>query len=212
MVDPALYAAYLGVTVLMVVTPGPANLFSIAVGASRGRRAVLAAVLGMNLGTVIWLTAAGLGLAAVALATPGLFRIMALAGGAYLAWIGGRTLLAALRGGASAPHMTRAVGRRAFRDGMMVQVSNPKALLHILVILPPFLDPSRPVGPQLAVLGATGVALDLVVMTAYGFSGAALARRMTADRFQRGFAVASGLLFLVIAALVVTSSWQPQLR
>lgn len=187
----------------MVVTPGPANLFAVAVGARLGRRAVLAAVVGMNLGTVVWLAAAGLGLAAVALATPGLFRGLALAGGAYLAWIGARTLLAARRGEARAPHAARAVGRRAFRDGMMVQLSNPKALLHTTVILPPFLDLSRPVPPQVAVLGATGIVLDLAVMTAYGFSGAAIARRMNGEQFQRGFAVASGLLFLVIALLIV---------
>ncbi len=190
----------------MVVTPGPANLFAIAVGARLGRRAVLAAVLGMNLATVVWLVAAGLGLSALARATPGLFRAMALAGGAYLAWLawlGARSLIGAWRGDAREAHAARAVGRRAFRDGLMVQLSNPKALLYTTVVLPPFLDLSHPVPPQVAVFGATGVVLDVVVMTAYGFSGAAIARRMNGERFQRGFAAFSGLMFLAIAALIV---------
>ena len=84
----------------------------------------------------------------------------------------------------------------------MVQMSNPKALLFTTVVLPPFLDPARPVMAQVAVLAGTTILGDILAMTAYGFGGAALAQRMDAPRFQRGFAVFTGVL-LIAAALII---------
>ena len=64
-VDPSLYLAFLAVMAVMAITPGPANLFAVAVGASRGRGAVLAAVAGMNTATLVWFGAAAVGLGGV---------------------------------------------------------------------------------------------------------------------------------------------------
>lgn len=187
----------------MVVTPGPANLFAIATGAERGRRAVLAAVAGMNLATVVWVSAAGLGLGALALNFPGAFRAMAFIGAAYVAWLGLRALWSAGRAGAAPDHAIAAAPPGAsFREGFIVQMSNPKALLFTTVVLPPFLDPARPVFTQVAVLAGTTILGDVIAMTAYGFGGVALARRMEAPRFRRGFSVFTGLLLIVAALLI----------
>ncbi len=201
-VDPARYAAYLGVMSVMVVTPGPANLFAIATGAHGGRTAVLRAVAGMNLASLVWIGGAALGLAALARALPAFFHAMAYVGAAYVAWLGLRALWAA-RGEASpvAQGPARA-GRSAFRDGFAVQISNPKALLFTTVVLPPFLDPARPLTGQLAVFAATVVVMDVAVMTAYGVGGAAIAARMTEPGFRRGFAVFTGALLLTAAVLI----------
>ena len=79
-VDPERYAAFLGVMAVLAVTPGPANLFSIANGMARGRRAVVVGVLGMSLATLVWFTAAALGLGALVLAFPEAFRLIAVGG------------------------------------------------------------------------------------------------------------------------------------
>jgi len=204
-VDPARYAAYLSITAVMVVTPGPANLFAIATGATRGRAAVLAAVAGMNLANLVWYAAAGLGLGALALAFPQVFRLLAFAGAAYVAWLGLRALLAAWRGeaGHEAAHAAAPRRRRpALIDGLIVQGSNPKALLFTTAVLPPFIDPARPLAPQMVLFAAAGIAGDLAAMTAYGFGGAALARRMEEPAFRRGFGVFTGLLLLAAATLI----------
>ena len=202
-VDPARYAAYLGVASVMVATPGPANLFAIATGASRGKRAVLAAVIGMNFGSLVWLAAAGLGLGALARTFPFAFRLMAYGGAAYLAWLGLKALLAAFQGEGALGHAPTLGRHSAFREGFMVQLSNPKALLFITAILPPFLDTSRPMWGQIAVFAATTVFMDLVAKTAYGFGGAALAVRMSQPKFRRGFQVFTGLLLMSAALLIL---------
>jgi threonine/homoserine/homoserine lactone efflux protein len=201
-VDPARFAAYLSVTAVMVVTPGPANLFAIATGARRGHAAVLAGVAGMNLANLAWWTAAGLGLSALALAFPAVFHILAWLGAAYVAWLGLRALWSARQAGEPAAHAPGGSGRSAFRDGFVVQISNPKALLFATAVLPPFIDPSRAIGPQILLLAACGMSGDIVVMTAYGFGGAAIAGRMSEPRFRRGFAVFTGLLLISAAVMI----------
>src|SRR3990167_5278399 len=94
-VDPARYATFLGVMSVMAVTPGPANVFAIAIGAERGRWAALTAVAGMNCATLVWFAVAALGLGAAVLAFPQVFHLIAYAGAAYVAWLGLKSLLAA---------------------------------------------------------------------------------------------------------------------
>lgn len=203
-VDPERYAAFLGVMAVLAVTPGPANLFSIANGMARGKRAVVVGVLGMSLATLVWFTAAALGLGALVLAFPEAFRLIAVGGALYVAWLGGKALWAAVRGAAPGkPERPRLrLGRSAFFDGFMVQLANPKAVLFFTAVLPPFLDLGRPLVPQLALFALATVGMDMITMNAYGLGGAALARRMTAPGFRRGFDAAVGVLLLMAAVLI----------
>ena len=201
-VDLARYLAYVGVTTVIVVTPGPAILFAIATGARRGREAVIPAMVGMNLASVIWLGAAGLGLSALALTFPTVFRALAWLGAAYVAWLGLKAVLSAFRRDEEDARAVALHGRSALRDGFMVQISNPKALLFTTVILPPFIDPGRPILGQILVFAATSIALDVLSMTAYGYGGAALAARMTEPRFHRAFSAFTGALLITAALLI----------
>lgn len=205
-VDPALYAAYLGVTAAMVVTPGPANLFSMALGARRGPAAAFAGVAGMNLANLVWFAAAGVGLGALVLAFPTVFRVLAWVGAAYVGWLGFTALLTARRGDEKAGQVPGDRGGSALRAGFLVQITNPKALLFITVVMPPFLDPQRPVVPQILLFAATGVTGDVLAMSAYGVSGAAIARRMREPQFRRAFSAFSGLLLISTAVLIARSA------
>ena len=207
-VDPERYAAFLGVMAVLAVTPGPANLFSIANGMARGRRAVVVGVLGMSLATLVWFTAAALGLGALVLAFPAAFRVIAVGGALYVAWLGGKALWGAVRGpkgreGPGKPERpSLTLGRSAFFDGFMVQLANPKAVLFFTAVLPPFLDLGRPLGPQLALFALATIGMDMITMNAYGLGGAALARRMTAPGFRRGCEAPVGVLLLAAAVLI----------
>lgn len=205
-VNPQLYVAFCGVMAVLAVTPGPANLFSIATGMERGRRAVLLAVLGMNAATLVWFGAAALGLGTLVTAFPDAFRWIAIGGAAYVGWLGVTSVLGAIRARASAGHSVQAVQthRPAFVDGFLVQLANPKAVLFFTAVLPPFLDVGRPAAPQLGLFAAAVILMDVVTMTTYGFGGAALARRMDEPRFRRGFGVIVGLLLLTAAVLIVS--------
>lgn len=207
-VDPHLYLAYVGVMAVMAVTPGPANVFAVATGAQRSRAAALAAVAGMNVATLVWFGAAALGLGALVAAFPRAFRLIAVAGAAYVAWLGIKALIGALK---TAPPATPedpapaapTPGRGAVLDGFMVQIANPKAILFFTAVLPPFLDLDRPAGPQLAMFAATTIGLDALSMSAYGLGGAAIAERMRRPAFRRGFGMVVGALLLLASTLIL---------
>ncbi len=203
-VDPHLYLTFLGVMAVMAVTPGPANLFSVANGVQRGPAGALAGVAGMNAATLVWFAAAALGLGALVVAFPEAFRLISIGGALYVAWLGVNALRGAFRTAADPDAPTIRLGRSAMADGFMVQIANPKAVLFFTAVLPPFLDVNRPAAPQLALFALATVGMDVISMSAYGLGGAALARRMSEPRFRRAFALVTGALLLAAAALIVS--------
>jgi len=203
-VDPHLYLTFLGVMAVMAVTPGPANLFSVANGVQRGPAGALAGVVGMNAATLVWFGAAALGLGALVVAFPEVFRLISIGGALYVAWLGINALRGAFRTAADPDAPAIRLGRSALIDGFMVQIANPKAVLFFTAVLPPFLDVNRPAAPQLALFAVATIGMDVLSMSAYGLGGAALARRMSEPRFRRGFAIVTGVLLLAASVLIVS--------
>jgi len=202
-VDPHLYSTFLGVMAVMAITPGPANLFAVATGVEKGRASALVGVVGMNAATLVWFGAAALGLGALVKAFPAAFRIIAVLGALYVAWLGLKALSGAFRTAAEPDRVVVRKGRSAFVDGFAVQIANPKAVLFFTAVLPPFIDVGRPVVPQLALFAVAAIGMDMLSMSAYALSGAALSRRMQQPRFRRGFGVFVGILLLTAAVLIV---------
>lgn len=203
-VDPHLYAAFLGVMAVMAITPGPANLFAVATGMEKGRASALIGVVGMNAATLVWFGAAALGLGALVAAFPQVFRLIAVLGALYVAWLGIKALRGAFANAAEPDHVEVRRGRSALIDGFTVQIANPKAILFFTAVLPPFLDMNRPLAPQLALFALATIGMDLLSMSAYGLGGAALADRMNQPRFKRGFGIFVGSLLILAALLIVT--------
>ena len=202
-VDPHLYFTFLGIMVVLVLTPGPAILFAVATGVQHGRRGVVMATAGMNAGNVVWFSLGALGLSALALAYPAAFGVLRWIGVGYILWLAAGKLWSARRlHRPDAPR--RRLGARPFRDGFLVQLSNPKALLFITAVLPPFIVASRPAAPQVLLFAAGSITLDAVAMLAYGFSGAAFATRMAQPRFAQLFSIVTGALLITAAVLIVT--------
>lgn len=202
-VDPARYAAFLAAMFVMAITPGPANLFAIATGVQKGKAAALVAVAGMNTGSLTWFAAAALGLSALIVAFPQAFHLLAIAGALYVAWLGLRSIFSGVRNEVEPGHARARAGRSAFVDGFTVQLSNPKALLFFTAVLPPFIDPQRPLLAQLALFAAATIGMDVIAMSAYGLGGAALSARMQEPRFRRGFSIFVGLLLMTTAVLIL---------
>ncbi len=213
-VDPHLYGAFLGVMAVMAITPGPANVFAVATGVEKGRKAALAAVVGMNCATLVWFGAAALGLGALVTAFPQVFKLIAIGGAVYVAWLGIKAFRGAFANagqpepGAVSQDQVHAdlvnKGRSAIRDGFMVQIANPKAILFFTAVLPPFLDVQRPLLPQLMLFAMATIGMDVMSMSAYGLGGAALAQRMSEPRFKRGFGLFVGTLLVLAAGLIIS--------
>jgi threonine/homoserine/homoserine lactone efflux protein len=203
-VDPARYAAFLGAMAIMAATPGPSNLFAVANGMSRGRKAVLQGVAGMNTATLLWYVAAALGLGALAVAFPRAVKALIVVGAFYLLWLAYKSLRAGFSSEGALGHADIRAGRSAYLDGFMVQIANPKILLFFGAVLPPFLDFRRPLPAQFVMFALATVALDVTATTAYGLGGAALTSRMADPRFRRGFSVVVALVLTAAAGLIVS--------
>lgn len=203
---PDTYLLFLGVMAVLAITPGPANLFAVATGIARGPGPALMGVVGMNCATLIWFAAAALGLSALVTAFPEAFQALAIVGALYVGWLGLKALWNAIQPGGKSvlEHAIHAAKPgAAFRDGLLVQLSNPKAVLFFTAVLPPFLDPARPTGIQLAAFAAAAIGMDGVAMAAYALAGGALATKMSEPDFARLFSAGVGLLLLLAAALIL---------
>ena len=202
-VEPSRFAVFLTVMASLAAAPGPANLFSIATGMNRGPRAVGLAVVGMNSATLVWFVAAAVGLGALIRALPDVFAFLTVAGALYLVWLGLRALTAAVWGGGAISTGPTSDGS-PLAQGFAVQIANPKAVLFFSAVLPPFIDLSRPLVPQLVTFAAATIGLDILTMSAYGLGGVALARRMDAPGFRRLFNTFVGLVLIAAAVLILT--------
>jgi threonine/homoserine/homoserine lactone efflux protein len=89
------------------------------------------------------------------------------------------------------------------RDSLAVSLSNPKSLVYVLALLPPFVDPRLPVAPQLALLAAIAIALDLTVGAVYVAAGGGLSAVMNRPAVRLWFERAIGAVFLVLAAAIL---------
>jgi threonine/homoserine/homoserine lactone efflux protein len=203
-VEPGRFAVFVSVMVTLAAAPGPANLFSIATGIHKGKRAALIGVLGMNCATLVWFVAAALGLGALVAAFPQVFHLMTWAGAAYLVWLGLKALKAAFTGGAGSAGALEERPGSPFLSGFAVQIANPKAILFFSAVLPPFLDLKRPLVPQLVLFAVATIGLDLCTMSIYGLGGAALSTRINAPGFRELFNGFVGVILIVAAVLILT--------
>ncbi len=158
-----LLLAFALMTGLTSVVPGPSMLFVMTESIWRGPRAGWVALLGMQVGYLFWWALAAFGLGSLARLYPLAFDILALGGIAYIGWLGVQALLHAGEGAGKSESEARKPSRHAFRDGMAVAIGNPKALVYVVALLPPFVDATRPILPQLAVLTVVGTVIDLAV-------------------------------------------------
>lgn len=203
MIDAEKLAAFALVTGLTSLVPGQSMLFIMGQAMWRGARAGWAALLGMQVGYFVWWLLAALGLGTLARAYPMAFKLLALAGIAYLAWLGISAIRHSFRSGDEADQPGRQPSGRAFRDGILIAIGNPKSLVYMVALIPPFVDPGQPVGGQIVALALVALMLDLLVGTLYILAGARVAARMTSAATRRRVDRAIGLAFIAIAVLVL---------
>ncbi len=152
----------------LCLTPGPAVLLVIAQGLSRGGLASIWSSLGILAGNTFYFLLSATSLGAMVAASYGLFSAVRWIGAAYLVWLGINTFRGRSSVLAVAPARDAGGAGRMLANGFVLQAANPKALLFFTALLPQFIDPARPVAPQVAVLGLTSVVVEFVVLAAYG--------------------------------------------
>lgn len=155
----SLFSAFLLITIVLFLTPGPIVTLIIATGARQGTRAALMTVAGSSVGNAALLALIAIGLGWILQLSADLFDALRWAGAAYLVWLG---VQAWRHAGEKAPALAPAAHVHA-RRGFLVAMTNPKTIAFFTAFLPQFLDPSLPVGRQLLVMCVCSVTLGAVL-------------------------------------------------
>lgn len=179
-----LLLAFIGASLVLALTPGPAVVYILARTLAQGRASGLASVMGVALGNLVLAIGAALGLAALFAVSATAFTVVKWAGAAYLVYLGVRLWRApAPASDAKAPVVQPL--KRIFRDGFVVAVLNPKTTLFFAAFLPQFMDAqSGSALAQTLSLGALFVAIAGCTDLSYVLTASLVAPRL--KRVRRG--------------------------
>jgi len=155
-------AAFLLAAIVLAITPGPGIAYVVARTVAGGRAEGLASCVGTGLGGLLHVLAAALGLSLLVAESAVAFNLVKYLGAAYLVYLGLRMLLSRQATLGAAPVAAQGA-RRAFAEGILVEALNVKTALFFLAFLPQFVVPSKPLIPQLVLLGGICVALNTLV-------------------------------------------------
>jgi threonine/homoserine/homoserine lactone efflux protein len=177
-------AAFLGISALVIVTPGQDTVLTIRNTLLAGRAGGTFTAVGVALGQATWTLAASAGVTALLLASEPAFAAIRLAGAAYLVYLGVQALIAAVRGGTARtldPEQAKRFTRTAaLRQGLVSNLGNPKMAVFFTSLLPQFV----PAGPA-AFLTMLGLGLVFCCMTLGWLSVYALAMGRAGNVLER---------------------------
>ena len=199
-----LWLAYVATVFVISGTPGPNMLLSMTHGIHHGLRGTFSTMLGLLAGLAIVLSISLGGLGALLLASAYAFDVVKYVGAAYLIYLGVKTWRApeSRLGTEDRPDASRAWAR--FRIGIFVSLSNPKAILFGMAFFPQFLDRSRPLAGQAAILLPTFVAIETAWMFVYAGGGARVAAWLRTGNRMRWFNRVAGSAFVGAGVLLGT--------
>ena len=190
---------FLAAALLLAITPGPGIFYVLARSLAGGKREGILSSLGTFVGGLFHVFAAALGLSAILAASAVAFHTVKYAGAAYLVWLGIRmirTRNAEMSVEAASP------AKRAFRQGILTEVLNPKTALFFLSFIPQFVAPGHGhLFFQFALLGAISVSLNTAADLAVVGMASPLERKLkNSVRFRRRQRTASGIGMIGLGA------------
>ena len=194
------YGLFVLAGVLLNLTPGQDTFYILGASLAQGRRAGIASALGICSGCVVHTLAAAAGLSAILATSSTAFVVVKLAGAAYLVYLGIRYIVARDHGVALSASAPSADGWKAFRQGVVTNVLNPKVALFFLAFLPQFIDQDSPdkIAAFIA-LGLTFVATGTAWCLFLALAAASVRRFFTGHpkAFTR-LSQAAGAMFVVL--------------
>jgi threonine/homoserine/homoserine lactone efflux protein len=187
--------AFLAISILVIVTPGPDTAMTIRNVLIGGRRGGLYTALGISSGQMVWAVATSIGIVAILLASDRVFHLLKIAGAAYLVCLGAASLCSALRRTPAGPpendekRATRLSPTAAFRQGLISDLSNPKMAIFFASILPQFVPEGQGMLSALVLFGLVFSVLTFLWLSFYSVliaSAGSFLRRQSVRRVFEG--------------------------
>jgi threonine/homoserine/homoserine lactone efflux protein len=202
------YAVFLATGMALLLVPGPAVLYVVTRSIEMGRSGGLASVAGITTATVAHVTLAAVGLSSLLLASRPAFDAVRYVGAAYLLLLGVRRLFGRGLDQAEEEQAPR-TRRRAYAQGVVVNLTNPKTIVFVFAFLPQFVDPhAHHAWTQVLVLGLSFACLGCLSDSAYALAAGTVADRLRGSlrltRVQRWFG--GGVL---VGLGILAAVWTP---
>jgi threonine/homoserine/homoserine lactone efflux protein len=196
-------AAFFGISVLVIVTPGQDTALTIRNSLLGGRRPGVSTALGVSAGQAVWALATSAGLAALIVAFEPAFVALKLAGAAFLVYLGVQALLAALSGGHAERRAARGAltAAAAFRQGVLSNLGNPKMAVFFTSLLPQFGAESF---AGLLALGLVFCSMTFVWLAAYAFVVARAGDVLRRPAIRRIFDAVLGAVLVALGLRLAT--------
>jgi threonine/homoserine/homoserine lactone efflux protein len=206
--------AFLGISILVIATPGQDTALTIRNTLVGGRGGGIATAFGVVSGLATWTVATSAGLAALLVASQPLFLALRLVGAAYLVYLGIQALRAALfpNSGSGRPSTSGALAapsgrgsRRGFYvQGLLSNLSNPKIVFFFLSLLPQFIERGQASFVRLLLLGLIFCCMTLTWLTLYAIVVARVGDFLRRDRVQRALEATTGLVLIGLGVRLAT--------
>jgi threonine/homoserine/homoserine lactone efflux protein len=195
------FVAFLGIAIVVIVTPGQDTALTIRNTLLGGRRAGITTAAGVALGQATWTLAASLGLTALLVASEPAFAAIRLAGAAYLIYLGAHSLWLAVRSSGPAvrpagPGSGGLAPTKAFRQGLLSNLGNPKMVVFFSSLLPQFVTPGSSTFSAMLSLGLVFVTMTFVWLSAYAAAVARAGHILRRVRVRRAFDAVMGTLLV----------------
>lgn len=213
MPDAATFGLFAAAALALLVVPGPSVFYIVARSVEGGRTVGLVSMLGVQAGALVHILFAAVGLSAILASSATAFSVVKWAGAAYLVYLGLRLILSRDENG-ERPDVPADTGRqrlsRAFAQGVVVNVLNPKTALFFLAFLPQFVHPSSGAAwAQIMALGLTFITLAVCSDGLYallaGTAAGWLRRRNESVGFRRGQRLFSGGVYVALGLATAVS-------
>ncbi|MCI0665646.1 MAG: LysE family translocator [Acidobacteria bacterium] len=197
---------FIAAALILVFMPGPNTLYIIARSIQQGRWAGIVSSLGVQVGTMIHIAAAALGLSALLLSSALAFNLVKYAGAAYLIYLGVRTLLTK-ESIEPEQAIQKADLRQVFYQGVVVNLLNPKTALFFFAFLPQFIDASRGmIAMQIILLGTILMFLGILSDLSYAIAAGSIGNWLRGDlKFLRAQRYFAGSVYIGLGAATALS-------
>ena len=204
--------AFLGISILVIATPGPDTALTIRNTLLGGRRGGVFTAAGVATGQLIWAAMTSAGVVALLLASEPVFRFLKLAGALYLIALGVHSVATALRGRGGNPAVAAGAPRArltplsAFGQGVLNNLGNPKMAVVFASILPQFAAPERGMLSTLLLLGAVFSGLTLAWLTLYAAAVSAAGTYLRRSAVRRAVEAITGVALIGLGARLASES------
>ena len=202
-VDPSLLGGFIVTAIAIIISPGPDTIVILGHSLNGGRGPGLAAVAGVQLGLLVHPALAVAGISVLIASSPGLLGVIAVAGAAYLAWLGLKSFRAG--GGLQLDDAGGSSGSgKAFREAALCNLLNPKVILLFLALFPNFInqDMGR-VTAQLITLSVILIVINIFWQAPMALAADAIRRWLSAPNVRRGVNRLSGSILWAMAGLML---------